>query len=437
MRYGGMTTAGLGAAAARIGRAAEHRARAWWLLVPASPVITFLALSRSWRSLAVVALAGLAVLAVCGPVAMLALIPMSLLGGILPAGTTITLAAVAVVTLVAVVQLVAGTRRPRRAHLWIALFALVVAVAFVFPATGSVAGPDRLVDLLCLLAGLGLLAAVTGSPPPPAAVIRVTALMGGLAAAYVLLLGERADGRLQGLGLNPNYLGAFLALPFVAAAGLAYRHRRPLWLVPAGACLAGMAATQSRGAFVAGVAGVAILVMQGRRIGIQVLIAAVAIVAGTVFPAALGAVERLAVGGREAAELSHDTQVRERVAGFAARVAAGHPLRGIGYGMFPSYADAEFGVRIATHDDYLRLAAEMGIPALAVFLVLLWLGVKGPAPGDLAVPRAVTGAYAVGLLFANELTNLMVSTPFWLALGCLLASRNHLSTAQGVHHDRR
>ncbi|HZE30990.1 MAG TPA: O-antigen ligase family protein [Actinoallomurus sp.] len=432
-----MTTAGLGAAAARIRRAAEGRVRTWWLLVPVSPVITFLAVSRSWRAFAVVALAGLAVLAVCGPVAMLALIPLSLLGGILPAGTTITLAAVAAVALVAGVQFVAGTRRPRLAHLWIALFALVSVAAFVFPATGSVAEPDRLVDLFCLLAGLGLVAAVTGSPPPPGAVIRVTALAGGLAAAYVLLLGERVGGRLQGLSLNPNYLGAFLALPFVAAAGLAYRHRRPVWLLPAGACLAGMAATQSRGAFVAGVAGIAILVMQGRRIRIQALIAIVTIVAGMVFPTAIGVVERLAVGGREAAVLSHDTEVRERVAGFAARVAAGHPLRGIGYGMFPSYADSRFGVRIATHNDYLRLAAEMGVLALAAFLVLLWLGHKGPAPGDLAVPRAVTGTYAVGLLFANELTNLVVSTPFWLALGCLLASRNHISTAQGVHHDRR
>jgi hypothetical protein len=84
---------------------------------------------------------------------------------------------------------------------------------------------------------------------------------------------------------------------------------------------------------------------------------------------------------------------QERVAWFAVRVAAGHPLRGIG-GRFPSYADSGFGIHIATHNDYLRLAAETGVQALAVFLVLLWLGVKGPAPGDLAVPRAVTVAYA-------------------------------------------
>ena len=437
MRYGGVTTVGLGAVAARLGRAAEGRARAWWLLVPASPVLTYLALSGSWRTLAAVALAALVLLAVSGRMAMLALIPMSLLVGALPNGTTMTLTAIAVVTVVVDVQLVAGTRRPRPAHLWIALLALLSLVAFVFPATRSVAEDDRLIDLLCMFGGLGLAAAVTASPPPPGAVARVSALVGGLAAGYVLVLGEHMGDRLQGLGLNPNYLGAFLALPFVAAAGLAYRHHRPVWLLPAGVCLAGMVATQSRGAFVAAVAGVAILVMQGRGTRVQVLIGTLAFVVGMVFPAVIGAAEHLAVGGREAAELHHDTEVRERVAWFAARVAAEHPLRGIGYGMFPSYADAEFGIHIATHNDYLRLAAETGIPALVAFLVLLWLGMRGPVPGDFAVPRAVAGAYAAGLPFANELTNLVVSTPFWLALGCLLAARNHTPTVQGVHHDRR
>jgi hypothetical protein len=35
----------------------------------------------------------------------------------------------------------------------------------------------------------------------------------------------------------------------------------------------------------------------------------------------------------------------------------------------------------------------------------------------------VTVAYAVGLLFANTLTNLTVTAPFWVALGCLIAAR--------------
>lgn len=82
------------------------------------------------------------------------------------------------------------------------------------------------------------------------------------------------------------------------------------------------------------------------------------------------------------------------------------------------------------------MAAETGIPALIVFLVLIWLGMKSPASGEAAVQRAMVAAYAVGMLFANPLANLVVSTPFWLALGCLLAapaSREHpITSALGV-----
>jgi hypothetical protein len=53
----------------------------------------------------------------------------------------------------------------------------------------------------------------------------------------------------------------------------------------------------------------------------------------------------------------------------------------------------------------------------------------------------MTAAYAVGLLFANELANLVVSMPFWLALGCLLAApqprgTDITSALEGQEHDR-
>ena len=55
---------------------------------------------------------------------------------------------------------------------------------------------------------------------------------------------------------------------------------------------------------------------------------------------------------------------------------------------------------------------------------------KRRGSGDLAVLRAMTAAYAAGLFFANELANLVVSTPFWLALGCLLATP--ITSAKGA-----
>jgi O-antigen ligase len=406
--------------------------RAWPLMAAlmTGPVITYLVLDRAWRGVAAVAVAALVLAALGGPAAALGLIPLSLLGR-----TRLTLAAVAVVALVTAVRTVAGFRRLRPAHLWIAALALLLLIAFVFPAV-RLTVDHRSADLITLLAGLGLLAAVTAAPPPARGVAAVTALAGGTAACGLLLAGQRLHGRLEGLTLNPNYLGGLLALPLVAAIGLAWRRRRPLWLVPAAPCLAGMVATQSRGAFAAAAVGTAIVVMQGRRRGLQVLVVSVTVLSAVVFPGTIDAAQHAAVGARGAAELTHNTSVREQVAWFAARVAAEHPLRGIGYDMFPAYAGGspDLGLYLATHNDYLRLAAEAGVLALVAFLALIWLGLRSPSPdgapdtGDLAVARAMTAAYAVGLLFANQLANLVVSTPFWLALGCLLAAPRRPAT---------
>jgi O-antigen ligase len=397
------------------------------LLVPvASLFVTYVMVSRPQFGVLVAGVLVLGLLAVCGPATgVLFLVPLGLLGAVRTGGPIPALGGIAAVTVAVVLTVVSagatGPRTLRAPHGWTALLVLLLLLSFFFPATA--AAPSEIPDLLGLLAGLVLLAAVTAVPPSPGGVARVTAIAGSLAGAYALAAGDYADGRLEALGLNPNYLGAMLALPLVAAVGLTRRTRRPGWLALAAICLAAIVATQSRGAFLASVAGVAVTLVQGRPPRSKVLIAAVMAVAGATLPGLAGAVERFAVGARPAEELSSNTAAREHAARFAADVAAAHPLRGIGYGEFPAYAAKSpvFGLYIATHDDYLRLAAEAGALTLAVFLVLLGLGVRGRRTGDLAVLRAVVVAYAVGLVFANQLANLVVSMPFWLSLGCLLA----------------
>jgi hypothetical protein len=51
-------------------------------------------------------------------------------------------------------------------------------------------------------------------------------------------------GRLQSLDLNPNYLGALVAIPLVAATGLAFTTRRPVWLLAALPSLMALFATR-------------------------------------------------------------------------------------------------------------------------------------------------------------------------------------------------
>jgi O-antigen ligase len=79
------------------------------------------------------------------------------------------------------------------------------------------------------------------------------------------------------------------------------------------------------------------------------------------------------------------------------------------------------GISINTHNDYLRLAAESGLVTLVLLLALLWLGLARRYTAHHVVLQALGVAYATGLLFANALTDLVISTPFWISLGCLLA----------------
>jgi O-antigen ligase len=433
----GMTAARRGPVAALADRAVTGAP----LLAPVTALsVTFLTLSRPQPGALTVGVVVLGILALSGPAGSLCLIPVCLLGAARAGGPVPALGGIAAVILVVTVRAaltrvagpaLAGTppdRPPSGARgsgaprCLIAALAALLLASYLFPAERP--APVASVDILGLLGGLVLLAAVTAYPPPPGGLTRVTAVAGGLAGAYALAAGDHADGRLDGLGLNPNYLGALLVLPLVAAVGLTRRTSRPGWLVPAGVCLAGIAATQSRGAFVAAVVGTAVVLMQGRALVSKALAAVVATGTAVALPGLFGAAERLVAGPRPSSQLSSDNSAREHAARFAADVAISHPFRGIGYGMFPFHAarSPALGSYIATHDDYLRLAAEAGLLTLGVFAILLWLGLRGRRHGELAVLRAVVVAYAVGLFFANQLANLVVSMPFWLSLGCLLAA---------------
>jgi O-antigen ligase len=277
-----------------------------------------------------------------------------------------------------------------------------------------------------------LLAVTIVLPPRSRYLARLIALTGAVAAAYVLLRGDYVDGRLEGLGCNTNYLGTLLALPLVASIGLVRYTRTPRWLVPAAVCFIAMTDTQSRGAFLAAAAGIAFVLIQDRPVRWQlVIVSVVGVLVTAAFSGNLLAIENFGAGGRPVTELSANSSVRLQVAELAIHVAVEHPLRGIGYWMFPMYATQAPGFRdyLQTHNDYLRLAAEAGIPALILFLVLMWLGTRRRLSSDLALLRAVVVTYAVGLLFANPLANLVISTPFWVALGCLLS---HVPETRGT-----
>ncbi|GAA2084202.1 O-antigen ligase family protein [Actinomadura alba] len=396
------------------------------LTVLGSLVLTCLLIRQQRLTVLALAAAVLAAAALRRPTATaLLLIPLSVVGTVV-ADATFVILAIVVVTLSAAVRIVAGVHAVRPPHLWAALMCCLLLVSFVPCLDGPLPVMIVFYDLAGILAGLALTAAAIAAPPRPRDLARMTALVGALAAGYALAAGEEMGGRLEGLGLNPNYLAALLAMPLVAAVGLTRRTRNPLWLVPGTICLVAMVCTQSRAAFVAAAVGVAVTLVHGRPRGHQALIA-VGTGVTVMLPGIVELVRRVTAGDRGPADLSRSREVRQQAAEFALRTAVEHPFHGIGYGTFSSYAarSPRFGLEIGTHNDYLRLAAESGAATLVVFLVILWLAVRGRRPGDLSLPLGITLAFATNLLFANLLANPTISMPFWLSLGCLLAAARH------------
>lgn len=369
-------------------------------------------------------------------------------GGPAAWGKPAAVAAIAVLALAAGV-LVAGRALPFRVpYPWIALLAALLVVSFAAPAVpvpepagapGTLAviaaalgvpapRPAGLADLAGVLAGLALTAACVAFAPGPRPLTRAIALTGAAAAGYALLAGEYTGGRLAALGCNPNYLGLVVALPIIAAAGLVRYTRSAVWLLPAAVCVVALIDTQSRSATLTVAVGVAAVVLQDRPVRVQAAIgaAALAVAAAAVATGGIPPVGTLGSGDRGAADLADGNALRARVAAFAVRVIAEHPLRGVGYHSFPELAERSpaVGVYLTTHNEYLRFAAEAGLAAAAALLVLIWLGVRHRRTGELAVLRAIVlGWAAAALSLANPLGGLVVSAPFWAALGCLLAHR--------------
>jgi len=350
-----------------------------------------------------------------------ALIPVAASSASTQATLPVTMLA-SVLALAAATLFCVGRLRFRPAHLWLAVLGGMALLGYFYPAEPLAASDQRLPILIAVLAGLVVVGVFVAEPPTAGVVLRVITITGAVAGVLASIQGQALEGRLEGLGTNPNGLAVYLAAPVVISVGLALHRRNPLWLAPGAACLPALLATQSREGFLAAVAGAAFLLLQGRPRRVQVLItiAAAAVVA---LPGHLTALASLGAGSRPAAELASDNQVRLQVAWFAAHTALTHPLLGIGLGQFPDYAAASngLGVYIATTNQYLQLAAEGGLLSLAALLALLWLAVSKRRAGELAIVRAVVVTFVVAMFFIDSFESALVALPFWACLGVLLA----------------
>jgi O-antigen ligase len=234
-------------------------------------------------------------------------------------------------------------------------------------------------------------------------------------------LGMRMWG-LGGVFSNPNDFAISIAINFplclaflLGAKGIL---RKLIWTVAVLAMIYGVIATYSRSGFIAMVICFIICIwefgIKGRRP--QVLIAAVAMVtlgAGLAITTPRYTLRlKTLIGGDIRGTLDHGSlDARRDLLIDSLRVTMQHPIFGVGPGNFQAYTRLWH----VTHNTYTELSSEDGIPALLIFLAIMWLSFRnlrklGKMPSYKADPqvqlftnalRAGLAAYMVGAAFSS------------------------------------
>jgi hypothetical protein len=233
----------------------------------------------------------------------------------------------------------------------------------------------------------------------------------------------RLIGALGGIFENPNDLAINISINFPLCIGflLAARGmgRKLIWGVGALAMLVGVVMTYSRSGLLAMVVAVVICLwefgVKGKRVYL-LAIAGLLCVVGVGYlianPHYLARVESLLHGGNvEGSADKGSIEARKQLLMDSVMETIHHPIVGIGPGNF----GAATGTWHVTHNSYMEFASEGGLPALFLFLAILYLAMRNikrtrllPAYRDGPELRLFTGAlwaslaaFLVGALFAS------------------------------------
>ncbi len=209
--------------------------------------------------------------------------------------------------------------------------------------------------------------------------------------------------RVGGIAEQPNMLAAFFCYYMFILASFflcnAKKARYWLLLIPFLICFRGIQVTFSRGGYIAFFAGAfALSFFKSRKFFLlTVLLLVIAFMNPVLLPKGIvyrllstfQNAEEIDLDGDDLQKISADIYKGEKVIleGSAQRrleiwrgalkIIADYPLWGTGYGTFasviPYYTPELEGKQIDAHNSYIIIAAEMGIPALIVFLWILGL----------------------------------------------------------------
>ncbi len=267
------------------------------------------------------------------------------------------------------------------------------------------------------------------------------------------------NGRLAAL-FDPNYFAAALIPAIIVAVFLAATPRRRSVRLLA-ACvvaidLTAFVLTQSRGGVVGLAAAIVAAVAAAGRARPRLLVVLLALVAVGIGYYTVDPPSHFA--GTLSAGFAGASSGRSDEWRIGLRMVGGHPVAGVGLGNFstnePSYAVQTLDLsyvrlvvtdRLAAHNSYLEVAAELGLVGLALFLAIVLLPVRLAARALGALGRAehplefharglVAGA--VGMLVAYVFLSAQYEKQLWLVLA-LLASVPALAVERERRETRR
>ena len=209
--------------------------------------------------------------------------------------------------------------------------------------------------------------------------------------------------------------------------------RKGLWAIPCAAMLGVVLLTYSRSGFlslvVAGLIGLWEFGIKGRRYHL-ILLAGFAVVMMMAFAPANYSVrlQSIFVGRIKGSIDRGSEEARKELLQTSLQLMWEHPLLGVGPGNFPIVT----GKWLVAHNTYSEMGAEVGIPAVILFLLVLGAGVNNlfvaqrsalfKADGEFRIFNgalmASMGAYMLGAFFADTAYNLF---PYFLvAYTCAL-----------------
>jgi putative inorganic carbon (hco3(-)) transporter len=228
--------------------------------------------------------------------------------------------------------------------------------------------------------------------------------------------GNRVQGVEGGVFENPNDLAFIIALTFPLCFAFMLRSsgllRKAFWAVGLVLMVYTVMVTYSRGGLIALVVSAGVTLwefgVKGRRHHVILLTALAAIFlvfAGS--PANYA--ERVKTIFDPDSDPTGSSQARRELFNQSVDMTLHHPLFGVGPGNF----EVVSGTWHVTHDSYTQLSSEGGIPALLLFLIILWLAFSNVRHAQRIIPReselgllasalrASLAAFVVGALFAS------------------------------------